>query len=103
MNTNYSIIFSTEISVDNNKLKYYERIASENAFNFHNHFISKRQPHLFASSPIDKHVIIIKIPHTIYKCKKNIVNNNKLDFINDYILTFLKTIGKAGHESKPCK
>ena len=31
MNTKYSIVFSTEISVDHTKLKYYERVASENA------------------------------------------------------------------------
>jgi hypothetical protein len=38
MNTNYSIIFSTEISIDHTKLKLYERVASENAFNFQNRF-----------------------------------------------------------------
>ena len=32
-----------------------------------------------------------------------IVNNNKMDFINDYIFTFVKTIGKGGHESIPSK
>ena len=60
MNTNYSIIFSPEISVDNNKLKYYERVASENAFHFHNYFLSNHQQHEFASPDIDKHVILIR-------------------------------------------
>ena len=57
MNTNYVIVFSTEImiNVDKNKLKYNERVASENAFLF---FCC--QQHEFASSPIDKHVIIIR-------------------------------------------
>ena len=60
MNTNYSIIFSTDISVHHTKLKYYERISSENAFHFHNYFLSNHQQHEFASSDIDKHVILIR-------------------------------------------
>ena len=60
MNTDYSIIFSTEISVDHTRLKYYEIVASENAFHFHNYFLSNHQQHKIASSDIDKHVIIIR-------------------------------------------
>ena len=60
MNTNYSIIFSTEISVEHTKLKYYERVSSENVFNFHNYFLSNHQQHEFASSNDDKHVILIR-------------------------------------------
>ena len=59
MNTEYSILFSTDISIDNTKLKYYERVVSENAFNFHNYFLSKNQYHSFAVDEHDKYVILI--------------------------------------------
>ena len=60
MNTEYTILFSTDISIDNTKLKYYERVVSENAFNFHNYFLSKNQYHSFAVDEHDKYVILIR-------------------------------------------
>ena len=87
MNTKYSIAFSTDVDVDDNKKKYYERVVSENTFHFHNYFISKNQQHKFVSSRINKHVIIIrthlinKYEITLFLPFNVLIQENKIDNI----------------------